>query len=109
MGQILPGVPVWSMSQGSRWPGLPLVVFPGNVGSVEALSEAMIKVNHGMSRGGPHIIETRQQRKQPKCSCSFHLMRCSWEPKSSTLAHGLQMILTVMTRDMKQRPQSRQL
>ena len=44
MGQILPGVPVWSMAKGSRWPDLPLVVFPGNVGGKQALSEAMIKV-----------------------------------------------------------------
>lgn len=44
MGQILPGVPVWSMASNSRWPGLPLVVFPGNVGGTEALAEAMIKV-----------------------------------------------------------------
>lgn len=44
MGQILPGVPVWSMPEGSRWPGLPLVVFPGNVGGKEAMVEAMLKV-----------------------------------------------------------------
>lgn len=44
MGQILPGVPVWSMADDSRWPGLPLVVFPGNVGGKEALAEAMTKV-----------------------------------------------------------------
>lgn len=44
MGQILPGVPVWSMTNDSRWPGLPIVVFPGNVGGKEALAEAMTKV-----------------------------------------------------------------
>lgn len=44
MGQILPGVPVWSMANDSRWPGLPLVVFPGNVGGKETLVEAMDKV-----------------------------------------------------------------
>eukprot|EP00903_Cladosiphon_okamuranus_P010731 g10143.t1 len=44
MGQILPGVPVWSMANDSRWPGLPLVVFPGNVGGKDALSEAMVKL-----------------------------------------------------------------
>lgn len=32
------------MTSDSRWPGLPLVVFPGNVGGKEALAEAMIKV-----------------------------------------------------------------
>ena len=45
MGQILPGVPVWSMAIDSRWPGLPLVVFPGNVGGKEALVEALVKVS----------------------------------------------------------------
>lgn len=45
MGQILPGVPVWSMGSDSRWPGLPLVVFPGNVGGKEALVEALVKVS----------------------------------------------------------------
>lgn len=52
MGQILPGVPVWSMTNDSRWPGLPLVVFPGNVGGKEALAEAMLKV--GTKRSRPH-------------------------------------------------------
>ncbi|HET8776713.1 MAG TPA: nucleotide-binding domain containing protein, partial [Candidatus Limnocylindria bacterium] len=36
-GQILPGVPVWVGGEGSRWPGVPLVVFPGNVGDADAL------------------------------------------------------------------------
>ncbi len=39
-GQILPGVPVWELGDGSRFPGLPYVVFPGNVGGDEALLEA---------------------------------------------------------------------
>ncbi|CAM9337434.1 unnamed protein product [Hapterophycus canaliculatus] len=55
MGQILPGVPVWSMTSDSRWPGLPLVVFPGNVGGKEALAEAMIKL-------GAHSRLTRPAR-----------------------------------------------
>jgi uncharacterized protein YgbK (DUF1537 family) len=39
MGQILPGVPVWRCGPGSRFPDLPLVVFPGNVGTEDALVE----------------------------------------------------------------------
>lgn len=54
MGQILPGVPVWSMADDSRWPGLPLVVFPGNVGGKEALAEAMTKVRGG--RPAPNVV-----------------------------------------------------
>ena len=37
MGQILPGVPVWELGPESRFPGLPYVVFPGNVGDEDAL------------------------------------------------------------------------
>lgn len=38
-GPLLPGVPVWVGTQSSRWPGVPLVVFPGNVGGPEALAQ----------------------------------------------------------------------
>lgn len=40
-GQILPGVPVWISGAESRWPDLPLVVFPGNVGGPAALADAV--------------------------------------------------------------------
>jgi uncharacterized protein YgbK (DUF1537 family) len=43
MGQILPGVPVWRCGPDSRFPGLPLVVFPGNVGSDQSLVEVLKK------------------------------------------------------------------
>lgn len=36
-GQILPGVPVWRLGAASLRPGLPYVVFPGNVGGADAL------------------------------------------------------------------------
>jgi uncharacterized protein YgbK (DUF1537 family) len=42
-GQILPGVPVWQLGPESRYPGMPYVVFPGNVGGPEALVE-IVKV-----------------------------------------------------------------
>ncbi len=38
LGPILPGVPVWQMGTETRWPGLPLIVFPGNVGEADALA-----------------------------------------------------------------------
>jgi uncharacterized protein YgbK (DUF1537 family) len=41
LGQILPGVPVWRLGAESRWPGLSLVVFPGNVGDEDALAKAV--------------------------------------------------------------------
>jgi uncharacterized protein YgbK (DUF1537 family) len=40
-GQLLPGVPVWIGGEESRWPGVPLVVFPGNVGGPTALADAV--------------------------------------------------------------------
>ncbi len=41
IGQILPGIPVWELNVESKFPGIPYVVFPGNVGGSEALSEAV--------------------------------------------------------------------
>ena len=38
-GQILPGVPLWRLGPESRYPGLTYIVFPGNVGGPEALTE----------------------------------------------------------------------
>ncbi|TWU60956.1 four-carbon acid sugar kinase family protein [Crateriforma conspicua] len=40
LGQILPGIPVWQLQQESRMPGMPYVVFPGNVGGESALLDA---------------------------------------------------------------------
>ena len=37
-GQIRPGVPVWRLGAESRFPGMPYVVFPGNVGDPETLA-----------------------------------------------------------------------
>ncbi len=41
LGQILPGIPVWRLGAESRFPGLPYVVFPGNVGTDESLTQAI--------------------------------------------------------------------
>ncbi|HEU5012773.1 MAG TPA: nucleotide-binding domain containing protein, partial [Roseiflexaceae bacterium] len=43
LGQLLPGVPVWRLEQGPnlRFPDVPYVVFPGNVGGPESLAEAV--------------------------------------------------------------------
>ncbi len=38
LGQILPGVPAWRLGSESRYPGMTYIVFPGNVGEVDALS-----------------------------------------------------------------------
>lgn len=37
MGQILSGIPVWELGKESKYPGMPYVIFPGNVGDDNAL------------------------------------------------------------------------
>jgi uncharacterized protein YgbK (DUF1537 family) len=51
-GQVLPGVPVWIGGAESRWPGLPLVVFPGNVGGPTALADVVERLR-GIRGGEP--------------------------------------------------------
>ena len=41
MGQIKPGIPVWQTREESRFPQTPYVIFPGNVGEVTTLREAV--------------------------------------------------------------------
>ena len=44
LGQVLPGVPVWRLGAESRFPGIPYVVFPGNVGDGKALADVIRKL-----------------------------------------------------------------
>ncbi len=41
LGQIRPGIPVWQTGRESKFPLTPYVIFPGNVGEVETLREAV--------------------------------------------------------------------
>jgi len=41
MGQIQPGIPVWKLGSESRFPGLPYIIFPGNVGSDDTLKKVV--------------------------------------------------------------------
>lgn len=52
LGQLLPGVPVWRLGAESRYPDLPLVIFPGNVGGPAALADAVRKLR-GCEDAGP--------------------------------------------------------
>lgn len=45
LGQILPGVPVWTMGSETRHPGLAYVIFEGNAGDESALTLAFNKLN----------------------------------------------------------------
>jgi len=41
MGQIQPGIPVWKLGSESRFPGLPYIIFPGNVGTDDTLKKVI--------------------------------------------------------------------
>ncbi len=41
LGQIRPGIPVWQTGEESKFPGIPYVIFPGNVGDETTLREAV--------------------------------------------------------------------
>lgn len=40
MGQIMPGIPVWRTGEESKFPDMPYVIFPGNVGEMDTLRRA---------------------------------------------------------------------
>jgi uncharacterized protein YgbK (DUF1537 family) len=44
LGQIMPGIPVWRFGPESSCPGLPYIVFPGNVGGPAALTSIVDKL-----------------------------------------------------------------
>jgi len=46
-GQVLPGVPVWQLENGSRYPGMSFIVFPGNVGD----DNALVTIQKRLARG----------------------------------------------------------
>ncbi len=46
LGPILPGAPVWRMGSETRWPGIPLIVFPGNVGEAGSLAAIVEAFRH---------------------------------------------------------------
>jgi uncharacterized protein YgbK (DUF1537 family) len=44
LGQVRPGVPVWRLGSESRFPTMPYIVFPGNVGDAETLAEIVTEL-----------------------------------------------------------------
>ena len=39
LGQIQPGIPVWQTGEESKFPKIPFIIFPGNVGEYTTLKE----------------------------------------------------------------------
>ncbi len=63
MGQVLPGVPVWRLGEEARWPGMALVVFPGNVGdddSLAAIRQHLAVPKQDPSVGGTQATQARK-------------------------------------------------
>lgn len=46
MGQIRPGIPVWQSGEESLFPGLPYIIFPGNVGDENTLYDIVKELIH---------------------------------------------------------------
>jgi len=46
LGQIQPGIPIWEMGEETKFPRLPYVVFPGNVGDKSTLQTIITKLKH---------------------------------------------------------------
>ncbi|MFC2128109.1 four-carbon acid sugar kinase family protein [Bacteroidota bacterium] len=44
LGQIIPGVPVWKLGKETKYPKVPYIIFPGNVGDDDALVNALTKL-----------------------------------------------------------------
>lgn len=45
LGQVKPGIPVWQTGLESKFPKLPYIIFPGNVGAVTTLREIVVMLN----------------------------------------------------------------
>jgi uncharacterized protein YgbK (DUF1537 family) len=43
-GQIAPGVPVWKTAAESKFPFIPYIIFPGNVGTVDTLKDVVLRL-----------------------------------------------------------------
>ena len=45
MGQIKPGIPVWMTGEESKFPRMPFIIFPGNVGDTDTLRQIVAELN----------------------------------------------------------------
>ena len=46
IGQVKPGIPVWKTGEESKFPQIPYIIFPGNVGEAETLKEIIESLLH---------------------------------------------------------------
>ena len=52
IGQVAPGISVWKLKEETKFPGMAYVVFPGNVGTDEALAQVILLLDGKISRLG---------------------------------------------------------
>ena len=102
LGQIRPGIPVWEADENSRFPGIPYVVFPGNVGNeedlkkvaeiMEAKKKPIVAVLLGDGSGvGPELV-VKLADKGVLASCGKPLILGNvklWEKAVAEFAPGL--------------------
>lgn len=60
LGQALPGVPVWELGPETPFPGLPYIVFPGNVGGPSSLNELYASLQAELGRRRPTAPDVGQ-------------------------------------------------
>jgi uncharacterized protein YgbK (DUF1537 family) len=53
VGQIIPGVPVWRLGEGARFPGMGYIVFPGNVGGETSMTDVVRALGRSSGRRDP--------------------------------------------------------
>lgn len=44
LGQVQPGIPVWKADKESKFPGIPYIIFPGNVGEDDTLRNVVLEL-----------------------------------------------------------------
>ena len=52
LGQVQPGIPVWKTDEGSKFPGIPYVIFPGNVGEADTLKKVVKELSSSKRKEG---------------------------------------------------------
>jgi hypothetical protein len=82
LGQIEAGVPVWRLNGSNKFAGVPYIVFPGNVGSEDALSRVAMKL--GVNRN-PNV-ENSQGSKAVRKPPVLGDYRDRWNGKAGMLA-----------------------
>lgn len=55
LGQVSPGIPAWQLGEESSFPGVPYIVFPGNVGTTETLAELITLLSAADGKGNKTI------------------------------------------------------